>query len=436
MISIILILIYLIILSLFFFKNLLLKKDDIFNPIYIYLIVFTLYGLSCPIRNIENGISDLKDKNIIIYNFLLLSGLIGIILGNKISTKKRWLTKLPTININEDKLLYSSLIITLFGILSSLSVFINYGGIKNFIRAGYGVYRIRAEQNIIPMIGSNLDLLGVGIAIGIITSLKKKKYITFLMYLILLIIDIKMLFNIGDRGGILYLSLLFIYAFNYFFKRIKKINFILFILILYIFGIQYSIIRDKESLFGETINKFYVDIEDILEQKYYNPFMVGEFYFPSSTLLELIDDTSLNQKYGLSYLNGIMAAIIPGWTRINKSGSLAIWRLERYYPLLPEQRGLGFFSYAEGYYNFGIIGLFIHGLLFGGFIGGLWNYYLVNKSDLFRKLIICVSIPFIFFISIRIDSFASFGEYTHTYIFPVIISSILVNFKDYKKRNY
>jgi len=155
----------------------------------------------------------------------------------------------------------------------------------------------------------------------------------------------------------------------------------------------------------------------------------GEFINPGAVIQEYLSDSKFKYRFGGTYINLILS-IVSG----RKEGFLtpAYQRLQDYYPgYLEAGKGLGYFTFAEGYLNAGYLGVVIHFFLLWAIL--IWIATTLSKIE---GKMIYVAIPFsILFVRMDLSIVIDVLRFMviPSYIFKFISPNILILFP--KKEN-
>ena len=175
------------------------------------------------------------------------------------------------------------------------------------------------------------------------------------------------------------------------------------------------------------INKLYLTL-DFFEDSSELILYYGTGFINSEGLqnwtLQLINDGSLNQLYGLSYIQGFINIIIfrpfqPDWLANSQA---AYYFKDVAYPSVTNH-GYDFSFTAEAILNFGINGGYISYLLLSLYIINL--YKKKSKTWIFQRMLIWP----ILLISFRTDSTSMFRLLSYVFFTPIIIN-LIYSFKN------
>lgn len=419
----------------FIIRNLTRKKSDPYEIINPLLITFTLYSMMLPLNYLINiqhfgfaaSLRYISKPVIFQYIIICLIGLIGLLIGYYSPFANHLVPKLPAPSITNRELKIAGCILLVLGVLSFATNVAGYGGISSYIKVGYSPQRYVIEREALAF-GSGLELIGISSIILMLATFKDKKKIWFILLFVIFLWFLSIALLIGQRRYIVYLTLMAFIIFNYWIFRVKLKWFLILGFLAYAFFFIYAHTRTIWAEIGiikgfiETYN-FVVKHPNLLL-----PFIGGEFIPPAKAIIEVLSDNTFQFKYGSSYLVGLIR-IIP---RVGKLWPealqrLALWRLVTYYPGLTEKgHGFVFFTVAEGFVNFGHLGVFLHMFLYGFIAKSIFLYLRQNSTNTFVLLTYAAVFSLMLFEGIH----AEFGQVlwyaAHTYIGPLFIIIIIM----------
>lgn len=213
--------------------------------------------------------------------------------------------------------------------------------------------------------GSLYSMLNIIAAMVIVKNYRLGKKIALAMFLYLLMSTLLL----GERNIILSFSIvLIVIGYAKFNLSTAKIVVISLIMILSI------------PIMGVYKNLFTRDNFQKSEQSVLVSILNGEFRSAGYNIDEILSDDKLELKYGSSFAQDVVRAILPGF--VYKSENSVKWYNEKYHPHIVEQgRGYGFSMAAEGYVNFSWLGVIIWFFFMGIILRFL--YFKSMKNDLF-----------------------------------------------------
>jgi oligosaccharide repeat unit polymerase len=426
-------------------RNLLSSKRDPYEIINPVLSLYCLYAMMLPINylirtespTLHIGVAGVAISPMFEYMFICTLGLIGLIVGYYLPFGKKVAERIPVWEAGGRELKIAAGILLAYGLLSFATNIAVYGGIANYINIGYGSERYVIQRQALAF-GQGLELIGIASIMLIFVLLKGKSHrwlIPFLACILLAYVVLSLL--IGQRRYVVYLLIIVLVISNYGIAPIKLRWAVLFVVIAYIFFFVYAYSRNIWAEIGlvqglvETYNIAVKNPILIL------PFAGGEFIPPAKAILEILADNSFQFRYGTSYLVGLVR-ILPRVGKIWPEAlqTLVEWRMSAYYPGFYE-RGVSFnfFTAAEGYANFGYIGVLLH-MGFYGFIARLaYRYFLEHRTNILVLLVYALVFCVLLFEGIHGEFSQVFWNATHTYVGPLLIVIFLARFtSDVSKR--
>lgn len=156
----------------------------------------------------------------------------------------------------------------------------------------------------------------------------------------------------------------------------------------------------------------------------------GEFTMPGLALSELLGDESFSFRWGSSYAFALVAQV-PVVNRILARDHVTPpeWRAREFYPAFyHEGGGLAFFTPAEGYFNFGWLGVFVHMLIYG-FLAGLLFQVLRSYSGEGGILLYSLSLPILAIDGMRDSVSSPLWKLTHSYLFALLLIVLIAEFR-------
>jgi oligosaccharide repeat unit polymerase len=419
-------------------RNLISRKGDpyeIINPI---LFLYCLYAMMLPINylvrtespTLHIGVAGVAISPMFEYMFICTLGLIGLIIGYYLPFGQKAADKLPTWDASGRELKIAATILLAYGLLSFVTNIAAYGGIANYINIGYGSERYVIQREAVAF-GQGLELIGIASIMLIFVLLKEKSHkwlIPVLAFVLLTYVSTSLL--IGQRRYVVYLFIIALVISNYGIARIKLRWALLFVVLAYVFFFVYAYSRNVWAEMG--LIQGLVETYNIAKENpiLILPFAGGEFIPPAKVILEILTDSAFQFRYGTSYLVGLVR-ILPRVGKIwpDALQTLVEWRMSAFYPGFYE-RGVSFnfFTAAEGYANFGYLGVLFH-MGFYGFIARLaYQYFLQNKNSILVLLTYALVFCVLLFEGIHGEFSQVFWNATHTYVGPLIIMVFLAKF--------
>lgn len=124
----------------------------------------------------------------------------------------------------------------------------------------------------------------------------------------------------------------------------------------------------------------------------------GEFVVPFETFPQMIESvgTTVNPEFGMTYLRAPLQ-VIPQALFSGRPLPLANWYMSRFYGGGYDfNEGRAFFFLAEGYLNFGIVGVILTMLFWGFFLGTLHRYRLSSGNKPGSLLLYSLIVAFVY----------------------------------------
>jgi oligosaccharide repeat unit polymerase len=403
------------------------KNSDPFEVINITLLSLALYSLMLPINKLVNWPH--YDYHLLYeYMMICILGLIGFLVGYHSRLTRKVATHMPSVEITDREICLIGVALLLLGVVSFAMVVMSFGGLARYIAIGYGPYRHLLKRATFAF-GSGVELIGVAIVLLALVSLRKKKYSYLVIILLFALAWLSLNLLVGSRRVVLYFLAMLVITYNYAIRRVNVIWLLLAIIIIYFFFFTYSYTRrmwPTEGIIGGTVETYNFMVE---HPHLLLPFASGEFIPPAEVIEELMRDSSLQLKWGTTYVVAIVR-IFPRVGQIfpKMLETLSEWRLRTYHPGVYETgAGLAFFTMGEGYVNFGRVGVFLHMVLYGFFAGMVYQYY-KQRKNIFAILLYASIYPLIAFEGIRDAVNRPIWDFTHIYFGPLFLFLLLIKF--------
>ncbi|MCB1183289.1 O-antigen polysaccharide polymerase Wzy [bacterium] len=152
------------------------------------------------------------------------------------------------------------------------------------------------------------------------------------------------------------------------------------------------------------------------------PTSANEFRAPHTSLMEALAYYPDARYWGLSYAAGLVNAVpvLPSILNMDLLNISRV-RLEFIDPLLlSEGGGLGFSPVAEGYLNFGILGVWLHMFCYG--VLGAWVFRKSRETSSLGWLLIAAGVmPILCFDGLRIHFASAIYKCLRVYLMPVFV---------------
>ncbi len=400
---------------------------EIINPL---LITLALYSMMLPLNYLVNvrifktEVAFRYITNPVMFQYIVicLIGLIGLLLGYYSPFTKQFVSKLPIPTVTYRELTIAAFVLFLYGIISFATNVASFGGISGYIELGYSTQRYVVGREAVAF-GSGLELLGVSTVVLMFVTIRKKKYVPFIVFSLIFLFITLIILSIGHRRYLVITLLMAFIFFNYAIYRVKPRWILVTGFLGYVFFFAYAHTRVLWANLGvlkgfvETF-KLAIEYPNLLL-----PFATGDFIPPAGALTEVLSDSAFKFKFGINYLTGLIL-LLPRVGKIwpETLQTLMRWRMETYYPGVSKHGiGFAFFTVAEGYVNFGHLGVLLH-MFFYGFIARLvFLYHRHNRAKTFSLLVYATVYGIILFKGIRNEIGQALWAVTHTFLGPLLL---------------
>jgi len=321
--------------------------------------------------------------------------------------------------------LYISLI---FSVALVFVLFQKFGGVSNYFETSrYDLYKMKRDRNL-GVYGVGFDffrnvLILIYAKILFIRKYYDSKYGRKLMpvFYILLLFYIGSVIGVGDRRPIvgMILALLFVKAFlGRLNERVLFVAGIPGVFLVHILSYLRHLINDPIKMFQFLKSNYKADWFDVSK---------GELGTPYLILNNLISNPlKWDYFYGYTYISNF-SLLFPKVILPIRSEGIANWFVEVFYPdIFKKGGGWGFSVVAEGYINFGVLGILLNGVLLGLLANLLWNKLCIfNPNPI--KITLYGLLLSIFFVFGRTDTGGLMKEYFVGSLLPIL--GMLVLFK-------
>lgn len=211
---------------------------------------------------------------------------------------------------------------------------------------------------------------------------------------------------LGERDILFSYLIILIMVYSFFNgNRIKRVYLFSIILILMI-----PVLGEYKNLFTKT---------NFNEIDYGNIFVLilnGEFRSAGFNIDYILNNFDESWRYGSSIIFDLLRSIVPGF--IYEFNNSVGWYNKTYHPnIVADGRGYGFSLSAEGYINFGYVGVFLWYVIVGSMIAFVYNN--ANKNTISLSAYF-VSIP-MFIYSIRGDLSTLLSPLFKAILIPIFI---------------
>ncbi len=408
------------------------RTFDFFEAGTIFLAVFACYSLLLPVWFWVNH-QPVDAWTLNTYLWACLVAVIGFeagyygpsILRTTVRSPERQLRPLndPTLaQLRSRALLLLAAGLGLYGTFIAVT-----GGLSKFLQMGYGgqLYLAYGDKGFLGF-GADWVLLSLSLLfLSAVWELKWRpsRWARVLLFLTLVLLGTwgALLFHMGSRGQMLRVVLIIVISLHLTVRRLRVLETMSGLALTYAFFVMYGHVRTLVPQIGIVAT-----LSTMLHRvslKLLLPTSFGEFVFPPRALWEIIEDRT-PRLAGLSYLN-IPAIMLPKALFPLRPATLAEWRLQRWYPdLWRSGRGLGFFTVAEGWLNFGAVGVFLQMLVFGLALRFIWAW-VQQRRDLGSVFVYAVTVVYLVFTGIRIDMAPLLKGYLFSALFPLLFMVFL-----------
>lgn len=350
------------------------------DPLYIFLILMILYVSPLTLRyisdlpiegNVTQYFYDLK--NIYSYSLIVVTICISLFyISYKLSSSIIFtrIIRNKSSNIERNGLNYTlaGYVLLVFGLFLFLVLSLPYGGPVGVILQGYAVTEIFSQN---PLLASSISIISTSSIIFLCAYVQshKRKY----LFISIIIITSAILLQIilARRSEIAVWSLMYVIFYSILVKHISLKKILPLILFGFIFlnllGFARQANYESIGSFTTSFSEQYNNLENDKSGMFYT-ITTGQFVIPYETVPMLMEKLSYSEmKYGTTLFD-IILQWIPRSIWTDKGYGNGVWYYRTYYDPngLPNE-GRQFFFLAEGYLNFGLIGIFLWSILWGFF---------------------------------------------------------------------
>jgi oligosaccharide repeat unit polymerase len=287
----------------------------------------------------------------------------------KLTTTTRFFTYIERSNLT-----IASLLIFGLGLLGLILFIKSVGGFLPFILAGYGITEQLSKN---PLLATSLPVLFVSVFLMISAAHQKKSKKLLLVAIVIFTLLILLNILMGRRAEVAVwcIAITIYYSVLYKpipFKIIAPLILLGFIFLNFIGLVRTSNLADIDSIVSRVDEKANVVATE--NSGLFYTLLNGQFAVPFETLPVLMEKNNSEPLYlGTTVLMNV-SLWIPRFIWQNKPYGFTNWYYKKFYdPSAPPNEGRAFFFLAEGYLNFGIIGV-----LFWAFIAGIFWKFIAN----------------------------------------------------------
>lgn len=397
------------------------RRFDFLEAENIFIIPYVLYSLTLPIEKISEGSSG-EESTLLLYLVICLIGLVSFYMGYYNPVALTIERKLPHFGtVSDTRLALAGGCTALCGFVLLYFYMGLVGGLLGYLRMGYSQYG-QIFQGDLGFLGYGFDFLIVAILALLISRLgrqKKPRLLTTAVIASLLGYFMVVEFLMGERLEIMVLLLGLIVIYHY---RVKKINFKQSLVcgtLLYVILMMFGHARGQLQ-YGVTETIRYM-INDLSFDRI-SPASSGEFTLgPPSALWELVELgwNRIPFLFGLSYIKSF-GIFIPKLIWLGRPLALSEWRLATLHPYLySEGGGLAYFTVAEGFLNFGYIGVAMHMFAYGILSKVIYQYLISDPHNKANILLYAGTLSWVM-VGIRSDLIPSFKNCFLGFLLPTL----------------
>jgi oligosaccharide repeat unit polymerase len=299
-----------------------------------------------------------------------------------------------------------------------------FGGLGTFVELGYGTERVGVQRS--------TNSFGAGFEWWMLACIllwfvahwaggRLRKAVALFLALPVVLI----LLQIGGRSTIVYAALFAVVLFHYGVRRIPPraavVGLVCGLLLAQLYNLARFYLSEGLWVSAREALRIVLTAPQVLL-----PTAANEFSAPSAALLDLLEYRPWDRLYGSTYLSGA-TVMVPGLTDLLGLGSSnpSLDRLRDFYPAFyAEGRGLGFSPAAEGWLNFGAVGVVLHLGLYGWTFGRIYREFL-RKRTLTVLILLAGVAPMFILDGLRIHSGAFLYKGLRVYMLPFFVFVVL-----------
>lgn len=380
------------------------KQARALDPISIFLFFYCLFVLPLPIRaymtkEIAGDVTDHLPELLPYLPWAVFLSAIGIpffVCGYYSKLSIRLARRIPTPRTaRHPRAAFAALAILSLFLLAILAR--DAGGLLNFILLGYGSTAEMFGKGYLA-IGFAWLVIAVLFLLYSYGSRKKKADLIFFVVSALLLGVVQII--LGARSSLMYMGLVILLFWH---TAIRPVS----IRALGIFGI---ICFFGLNILGMVRASKYGSLADVWERTSASlgesesgnsliyTLTTGEFVVPFETLPQMMRSVGrdLDPRFGLTYIEAPLF-LIPSVLFPNRPSALTHWYMDRFYGVgYGLNEGRAFFFTAEGYLNFGPLGVPFVMLMWGWFLGATQQYRVLARGEPSALLLYALTVAFIF----------------------------------------
>jgi oligosaccharide repeat unit polymerase len=349
------------------------KTLDVFDPIYVFPLVFGLYSLASAgyveVYGVDFQNATVSGEILLIYYVSVLVGLVGFSLGYfKDLSLWRWRALQRPLVVDEKRfrffLFLLTVILTLVFLPEVIGAF-DPGQTSSYATSALSS-RLAAREDVAAGVLRYLQFeIPIVFIVASLVLFSRKNVLTRFASTALLLLYVTVGTLSGSRGTLITIVLLALIYRHYRVKRLSIGIVLIPAIILYIFANTLPFVRytdDPRLMLEETQRRLSSDLT------FLSPIYSGEFAGPPMNLMTLIggiEGGKASFTFGFSILTELLVWV-PRPIFPNRPLPLSESFMSLFYPeVYARGGGFGFFIVMEGYWALGVLGVFILMLFFG-----------------------------------------------------------------------
>jgi hypothetical protein len=381
------------------------KKARIVEPIFIFLFFFVLFVLPLPVRAYltkvdEGDITEHLTALLPFIPFALFLCAVGLPLFtvayySKLSERIAMRIPRPKTGGHSRAAFFAIGGVSLL-LLSLLAR--NEGGIIGFILLGYQSYEVTAGKGYLWVGLIWMPIAAEFLLYRYAVKREKKDLVAFLAVASGLIL---MFLVLGGRAPIVYFGLTVWLFWHHAVRpiatqRLVLIGAVLFLALNLVGALRESNYQNLTDVWQKANGTAGEKIND--SESLFYTLTTGEFVVPFETLPQMIKSVGgeISPRYGLTYLEAPLF-MIPMDVFPYRPLPLENWYMQKFYgDFFSRNEGRSFFFLAEGYLNFGPIGVFATMIVWGVMLGVAHSYIKLAKGEPGATLMYALTVAFVF----------------------------------------
>lgn len=285
-------------------------------------------------------------------------------------------------------------------LICGLSVFMLYelahGDLLSFLLLGYNA---TSEMYGRGYLAAGFTWLFVGTMFILAKYSVQRKKRDLVLFYVLLVPQLAMFFVLGNRHDALFIVTVVILFYHFAIERIKFSRLVLVALVGFLALNVVGTMRQSDyEDYGDFVNK---SINAALKAKgdaFFYTLTTGEFVAPFETFPQVIRKFGSDEvpcQWGWTFLRAPIY-FVPQAIYSDRPPVLTHWYMETFYGNHEGQNiGRQFFFLAEGYLNFGPIGVFLVAAFWGLFLGAVHRWRAQNSKNWAVSLVYALTIAFL-----------------------------------------